>query len=156
MLDWNKLSNELKMCVLIYKEQEAGKVVRASRLVELMKDLLPGEEALDCAESFTDLGIIASKHTKIGDDWPECYSIPPESLSFVEDIIEKLSKTEALHNSKGGEKTMTSDETKAEPKSEKTPESMIDAGMRMLKKDHNWKILVGMFVWWLIAKLIYG
>ena len=62
---------------------------------------------------------------------------------------------QALHNSKGGETDMTENTKKTEAKDEKIPESMIDAGLRILKKDYNWKIFAGMILGW-IAKSYIG
>jgi len=85
----------------------------------------------------------------------------------IADAINKLdldmaSKPKALYNSKGGELKMTEEKKtrtlKEEP--EEMPKSTVEqaytTAIKTLKKDHNWKILVGMVVWWFIARLVYG
>ena len=77
----------------------------------------------------------------------------------IDDLVEDIaSKPQALHNSKGGEVTMPGDDKKepAKTETESNLPKYIATAKRILKKDHNWKYLVGMFGWWLIAKLIYG
>jgi hypothetical protein len=48
-------------------------------------------------------------------------------------------------------------ETKEEVKPEepKKKEELIDTAMRVIKKDHNWKFLAGMIIWFILSTYVF-
>lgn len=152
MVTWDTLSNELKMCVLIYREQKAGRMVTAPRLVKLMDGMMTESETQRRAKSHVLIGLLTTEFTQVDEHRPMSYLIPLESMSFIKEIEDLLSKDEALQESKGGELIMPGEEKEA-PK-EEMPRSSLSTAIETLKRDHNWKYFVGMAVFIILQQLI--
>ena len=94
MPEWSKLSPNLKMCVKVYQEREAGRDVWATRLVELLKGDVSKLEVSKNEDKLMDLGILNKQYKKVDGLWTSCYLICDESESFIKNIVENLDKGE--------------------------------------------------------------
>ena len=92
MASWSLLSSDLKMCVKVYQEREAGRDVWGSRMVELLKGDVSKLEVSKSEDRLMDLGILDKKYKKVDGLWTSCYLICNESESLIKNIVENLAK----------------------------------------------------------------
>ena len=90
MAGWNELSVDLKMCVVIYKENQAGRKVWMSRLVELLKNDADRMTVSKNEDRLYDLGIINMGYERVDGKWTNCLSLGPEANGFVKNVAENL------------------------------------------------------------------
>ena len=95
MVDWDKLSPDLKMCVTIYNERESGRMVWATRLCELLKDDLTRTEVSRNEDRLMDLGILDKRYEKVEGKWTCCYLIEPEAEAFIENVAANVTRVVA-------------------------------------------------------------
>ena len=92
MVEWSKLSNDLKMCVTIYNELKAGRPIWASRLVELLKDDMARMDVSKNEDRLMDLGILDKEYEKVGRMWTCCYKICWEAEDFIKNVAENVTR----------------------------------------------------------------
>ena len=90
MVSWNDLSDDLKICVVIHKENEAGRKVWMSRIVKILKGDVSRIRVSKTEDRLYDLGIIDGKYEKYEGRWTRCFKIDSSAMSFVKNIVENL------------------------------------------------------------------
>ena len=93
-MEWNKLAPDLKMCVTIHNENEAGRKVWMGRLLELLKDDCTKLEISKAEDKLNDLGLIKGAYEKVDGKWTYCYQIDSDAEYFVKNVSEGVRRVE--------------------------------------------------------------
>jgi DNA-binding PadR family transcriptional regulator len=93
MVDWQILSNDLKICYLIYKYTEKeGKDIWFSKLVNDLQNDVSRTTISKILDKLFDLGIIDGEWKKTEDGkWTRVFKIAGEAKDFIKIVYEKTS-----------------------------------------------------------------
>lgn len=90
MSEWSKLSPDLKICVVIYRENQAKREVWRTRLCQLLEGELTKQEISKNEDRLMDLGVLDSEYRKVDGLWTSCFSICSEAKGFIDNVSENL------------------------------------------------------------------
>jgi len=96
MAEWNQLANDFKMCVVIYREAQAGRLLWFTRLSELLKDDMTRHELSMLEDKLQDIGVLYKKYEEVDGINSCCYFIVGEAQNLIKNISENLTNAPAI------------------------------------------------------------
>ena len=90
MTGWTDLANDMKMCVMIYREAKAGRRLWFTKLAELLKDDMSRLDISMLEDKLQDIGVLYKKYHTINRIHSCCFFIEDDALGFIENVSENL------------------------------------------------------------------
>ena len=105
MAEWSKLADDMKMCVTIYKEIEAGRPIWFTRLAKLLEDDMSRIKVSYLEDKLMDLGILDKQWIAVKTKrkrrwwWPKtvrlntyCYRVCKCPEDFIKNVAENVTR----------------------------------------------------------------
>lgn len=90
MVVWDQLAKDMKLCVVIYRENKAGRKVWFTRLIELLKNDMSRRDISMLHDRLYDLGIINTGYEMAEGKSTYRFTLGWEAEGYVKNIVENL------------------------------------------------------------------
>ena len=92
MVEWSILSNDLKICHVVYEYNQRTEKIWFSKLVEELEGVVSKVTISKSIDRLFDLGVINGSWEKVEGKWTRVISIAGEAESFVKNVYENTER----------------------------------------------------------------